>query len=89
MAKVRGIETYVVNWNIFVSDEFSKAYNVADYSTSSGVYGEGETNELIEKYTREIVTQTINKYENLTGIGISLGERMGGMTSEERRVTTI
>ena len=85
MCKERGIETYIVNWNIFVSDEFSKAYNVADYSTSSGFYGEGETNELIENYTREIVTQTINEYENLTGIGISLGERMGGMTSEERK----
>ncbi len=85
MAKDRGIDTYILNWNIFVSDEFSKAYNVADYSASSGFYGAGETNELIEKYTREIVTQTINEYDDLTGIGISLGERMGGMTSEERK----
>ncbi|MFY0687449.1 MAG: hypothetical protein JXQ90_09800 [Cyclobacteriaceae bacterium] len=85
MAKERGIDTYIFNWNIFVSEEFGKAYGMADYSKPSGFWGEGETNELIEQYTREIVTQTINEYEDLTGIGITLGERMGGMTSEERR----
>lgn len=85
MAKARGIDTYVVNWNIFVSEEFSKAYGVADYSSAAGFWGEGETNELVEQYTREIVTQTINEYEDLTGIGVTLGERMGGMTSEERK----
>ncbi len=85
MAKARGIETYVVNWNIFVSEEFGKEYGVADYSSAAGFWGDGETNDLVEQYTREIVTQTINEYEDLTGIGITLGERMGGMTSEERR----
>lgn len=85
MAKTRGIDTYVVNWNIFVSEEFSKAYDVANYSSAAGFWGEGETNDLVEQYTREIVTQTINEYEDLTGIGITLGERMGGMTSEERK----
>lgn len=87
MAKNRGIDTYIVNWNIFVSEEFSKEYGLADYSTpsGSGFIGEGETNELIEQYTREIITQTINEYDDLTGIGITLGERMGGMTSEERK----
>ena len=29
MAKERGIETYLLNWNIFVSPEFSRAHNVA------------------------------------------------------------
>jgi hypothetical protein len=28
MAKERGIDTYIVNWNIYVSPELSKAYNV-------------------------------------------------------------
>ncbi len=32
-----------------------------------------------------MVTRTFNEYENLTGIDFTLGERMGGMTSEERR----
>ena len=85
MAKTRGIDTYIVNWNIFVSEEFSDAYNIADYSQSNGFWGDGESNELIEQYTREMVAQTIDEYEDLTGIGLTLGERMGGMTSEERR----
>lgn len=88
MAKDRGIDSYIFNWNIFVSDEFSKAYNIGEYTKGSGFgtfWGEGETNELLEAYTREMVTKTINEYPNLTGVGITLGERMGGMTSEERR----
>ncbi|MFY0652428.1 MAG: hypothetical protein JXQ96_10360 [Cyclobacteriaceae bacterium] len=87
MAKERGVDTYVVNWNIFLPEAFSKEYGVADYSseTGAGFIGEGETNENIEAYMREMVTLTLNKYENLTGIGLTLGERMGGMTSEERK----
>jgi len=85
MAKARGIDPYIFNWNIFVSEEFSKDYHIAEYSKDSGFWGDGETNVLVEQYTREMVTKTINEYEDLTGIGITLGERMGGMTSEERR----
>ena len=85
MAKARGIEPYIFNWNIFVSEEFSKAYNVAGYSKEGGYWGDGETNESIEAYTREMVTKTINEYEDIAGIGITLGERMGGMTSEMRK----
>ncbi len=85
LAKERGIETYVMNWNIFISEEFSTNYDVAGYNNSEGYIGDGQTNELIEKYTRELVTQTINEYDDLTGLGITLGERMGGMTSLERK----
>ncbi|MEM6767400.1 MAG: hypothetical protein AAF655_20845 [Bacteroidota bacterium] len=85
MAKERGIDPFIFNWNIFVSEEFSKAYNVADYSRDSGFFGDGETNENIEEYTREMVAKTIDTYEDIAGIGITLGERMGGMDSEMRR----
>ena len=34
MAKERGIETYLLNWNIFVSPEFSRAHNVAPWSVT-------------------------------------------------------
>lgn len=86
MAKDRGIDTYIVNWNIFLPEEFAKEYNVGSYSSENGKnhYGEGENNQDVEDYTQEVVTQTINTYEDLTGIGITLGERMGGMTSNER-----
>jgi len=86
MAKERGIETYLINWNIFVSPEFSRAHNVAPWSVTWSHFGkESETNELVIRYTREVVTQVLDEYPDLTGLGITLGERMGGMTPDQRR----
>jgi len=79
MAKQRGIQTFVVNWNIVVSPEFAKAYGAKEYSDQS---------ELVKKYTRESVTQMINEYEDLTGVGVTLADWMGNfnekMTPEQR-----
>lgn len=87
MAKERGIDTYLLNWNIFVSPEFSKAHNVAPWSVTLSHIGgkEDTTNDLVVQYTKEIVTQLLDEYPDLTGLGITLGERMGGMTPEDRR----
>jgi hypothetical protein len=87
MAKERGIETYLINWNVFVSPEFSRAHNVAPWSvTLSHIGGQDDfTGELVERYTRETVTQLLDEYPDLTGLGITLGERMGGMTPDQRR----
>lgn len=85
MARDRGIETYLVNWNIFVSPEFARAHNVATYSIDWKFFGKGDTSELVERYTRECVTQLLQEYPELTGLGITLGEGMGGMSPEERR----
>lgn len=85
LAKERGIETYIVNWNIFVSPEFARFYGGADYNKDWSYWGDADRSQLVEKYTREVVTQVINEYPDLTGIGITLGERMGSMTSPERR----
>lgn len=35
---------------------------------------------MVKKYTKECVTQLINEYPDLTGLGITLGEGMGAMT---------
>lgn len=43
------------------------------------------TGELVVRYTREVVTQVLDEYPDLTGLGITLGERMGGMTPDQRR----
>ncbi|NND35110.1 MAG: hypothetical protein HKN76_21165 [Saprospiraceae bacterium] len=80
MAKDRGIETYLVNWNIVVSQEFAESYGAQIHDDRS---------ELVKKYTRESVTQTINEYEDLTGLGVTLADWMGNwgdslMTSAER-----
>ncbi|MEO0795271.1 MAG: hypothetical protein AAFX93_08925 [Verrucomicrobiota bacterium] len=85
MAHERGIKTYMVWWNIFVSPEFSKAHgNIAQYSQNLSFFGGGEHNELINRYNRECVTQLINEYPNLDGIGISLGERMYHIDEDAR-----
>lgn len=84
MAEDRGIKTYLLFWNIFVSPSFAEAHNITKYEEGPYYYGKGVTTKLVQQYTREIVAQTINEYKNLDGMGISLGERMGGMTPRKR-----
>lgn len=68
MARVRGIETYLVNWNIVVSPEFAREY---------GAEVHNDLSDEVKKYTRESVTQVINEYEDLTGLGVTLADWMG------------
>lgn len=79
MAKIRGIQTFIVNWNIVVSPEFVKAYGGSEYNDLS---------DKVKTYTKESVTQLINEYPDLTGIGVTLADWMGTfdekMTPEER-----
>jgi len=75
MAKERGIETYIVNWNIVVSPEFAKTYNVRERNDKS---------EIVREYTRQCVTQVINEYDQLTGLGVTLADWMNDMTPKER-----
>jgi hypothetical protein len=87
MAKERGIDTYIVNWNIFVSPSFAAKHGVAAYcdqNMNDHYFGVAEKADIVKEYTRTTVTQLINTYSNLTGLGISLGERMGDMTARER-----
>ena len=85
MAHNRGIETYIINWNTFVSPSFAFAHNVALYSVPPIHGGTGDTTKLVERYTREVITQVINEYPDLDGLGITFGERMGGQTPQQRR----
>jgi len=86
MAKNRGIETYLINWNIFVSPEFAKAHNVCDYCIGGKHFvPQGDTSAITKDYTREVVKEVINTYPDLTGLGITLGEGMGNMTAEARQ----
>ncbi|UCD51084.1 MAG: hypothetical protein JSW27_00325 [Phycisphaerales bacterium] len=75
MAKERGIETYIVNWNIVVSPEFAKVH---------GVKERNDTSELVRDYTRQCVTQVIDEYDDLTGLGVTLADWMNDMTPKER-----
>jgi hypothetical protein len=85
MAKERGLDTYVVFWSIFVSGEFSKAHNVAKENFYPHYYVPGDTSDITKRYLRESVTQMLEEYPDLDGIGVSHGEGMGGMTPLERQ----
>ncbi|MGI2292725.1 hypothetical protein [Paenibacillus sp. GXUN7292] len=86
MAKERGIATYMIGWNIFVSEAFREHYDPKAISDETFYhYGDSYSTEQIKQYTRECVTQLINEYPDLTGIGTSLGERMNDMMPEERQ----
>ena len=80
MAGDRGIETYLVNWNIVVSESFANHYGAKVHDDRS---------ELVKRYTSESVTQLINEYHDLTGLGVTLADWMGNwgedkMTPKDR-----
>lgn len=85
LAKERGLDTYIVFWSIFVSEEFSKAHGVATQNFYPHYYVPGDTSEITKRYLRESVTQVLEEYEDLDGIGVSHGEGMAGMTPAERQ----
>ncbi len=86
MAKDRGIETYLVNWNIFVSAEFAKAHNVCDYCLQGKHFvPQGDTSAITKDFYRESIRDVLNTYPDLTGLGLTLGEGMGNMTAPERQ----
>ncbi|MGC9363889.1 MAG: hypothetical protein ACP5FZ_04890 [Fidelibacterota bacterium] len=84
MAAERGIETYLIPFNIFVSPEFAKAHKVALNNLEHHHYVQGDTSEIIKRYTQECVAQVLQEYPELSGMGLTLGEGMGGMTPQER-----
>lgn len=85
MAKERALDTYIVHWSIFVSKELAEAHGVASQNFYPHYYVPGDTSELVARYIRESVTQILNEYPDLDGIGISHGEGMAGMTPLERQ----
>ena len=84
MAKERGIDTYLVPFNIFVSPAFARAHGVALDNLQHHFFVNADTSEIIRRYTRECVTQVLQEYPGLTGFGLTLGEGMGGMTPAQR-----
>lgn len=79
MAKERGIQTFLVNWNIVVSPSFASAYGAQEYSDLS---------DQVIAYTKESVRQVIDEYPDLTGIGVTLADWMGNfpdkLTAQQR-----
>src|SRR4051812_38504794 len=84
MAKERSIDTYIIPFNIFVSPGFSKAHNVTMDNLQHDFFVKSDTSELVKRYTRECVKQMLQEYPEITGMGLTLGEGMGGMTPQQR-----
>ena len=85
MAKERGLDTYVVFWSIFVSEDFAKAHGITTQNFYPHYYVNGDTSDATKRYLRESVTQMLEEYPDLDGIGVSHGEGMGGMTPLQRQ----
>ena len=85
LAKERALDTYLVHWSIFVSREFAQAHQVAERNYYPHYYVDGDSSELVRRYIRESITQVLEEYPELDGIGLSHGEGMGGMTPLERQ----
>jgi hypothetical protein len=83
MAKARGVETYMVNFNIWVSPKFALTHASKTYNISLHYNGEGDYSELVQRYNRESVAQVIDEYPDLTGIAVSANERMGGVSDQQ------
>lgn len=75
MAKDRGIDVYIVNWNIVVPKAFAEKHNVPTLN---------DTSAITRDYTYRSVLQVINEYEDLGGIGVTLADWMNDMTAAER-----
>lgn len=84
LAHERGIDTYLLPFNIFVSKEFAAAYNVGQLNTYPRYNTKGTTSPVVRDYVRASIAQVLAEYPELTGLGINLGEGMGDMSTDER-----
>jgi hypothetical protein len=75
MAKDRGIDVFIVNWNIVVPKSFAEKHNVPELN---------DTSQVTLDYTHESVLAVINEYEELGGIGVTLADWMNNMTAAQR-----
>jgi hypothetical protein len=64
-AKARGIDVFIITWNVLVNSAEGK----------HGITG-AQDNPVTIAYTRECVRELILTYPDLTGIGVTAGERM-------------
>lgn len=84
LAKERGIDTYLLPFNIFVSKEFAAAHGVGAQNTYPRYNTKGDMSPVIKDYVRASISQVLEEYPDLTGLGISMGEGMGGMNTDQR-----
>jgi len=75
LAADRGLDTYLVTWNIHVSRAFAESHHVP---------AAGFDSPLIRDYQREAIQALFATYPMLTGLGTTAGERMDVMTVKQK-----
>jgi hypothetical protein len=75
MAADRGLDTYLVTWNIHVSRAFAQRHHVP---------AAGFDSPQIRDYQREAIKALFATYPMLTGLGTTAGERMEGLTAKQK-----
>lgn len=75
MARERGIDPYLISWNIHLSPAFSKAHHIPNSNIDS---------ELVRDYQRECIKTLLETYPDLVGLGTTQGERMDVIPEAER-----
>jgi hypothetical protein len=73
-AKDRGIDCYVMTWNIFVYGTESTSYGITD----------SPANAVTKDYFRKSVRALCNTYPLLAGVGLTAGENMGDADDEQK-----
>jgi hypothetical protein len=75
MAADRGLDTYLVTWNIHVSRTFAQQHNIPAAAFDSP---------LVRDYQREAIKALFATYPMLTGLGTTAGERMEPLTARQK-----
>ena len=58
MARDRGIEPLMVDWNVFVSEGYKRAYEPPAHADEDGPNGVATVSQMAIRYNRECITQT-------------------------------
>ena len=75
MAADRGVATYLVTWNIHVPAAFAEHHQIP---------ASGFDSPLVRDYQREAIKALLATYPMLTGLGTTVGERMGNMSIPQK-----
>ncbi len=75
MVRERGLDPYLITWNIHNSPAFAKAHNIAEGNVDS---------ELVRDYQRECIKSLLATYPDLIGLGTTQGERMDVIPENHR-----
>ena len=84
LARDRAIEPALVDWNVFVSQGFKAHYDPTAHADTDGGSGPATITPLANQYNRESITQTLQEYPDLAGIGLSLGDRVSNLNLSQQ-----